>query len=91
MELFSRAILAALAGFHSEDAQGPTVSQLATSLGIPVELGRDRLVERLQRQIMLGRVAHYEWRFTLTSAGLRALGREADRPKGLARVRAARR
>jgi hypothetical protein len=73
MELFSQAILHALEAFQSEHAQGPTVPELAVSLGIPSKLGHDRLAERVQRQIVLGRVSHGEGRFTLTSAGRRAI------------------
>jgi hypothetical protein len=72
MELFSQAILHALEAFQSEHTQGPTVSELAISLGIPSEFGRDRLAERVQRQVVLGRVSHCEGHFALTSAGRRA-------------------
>jgi hypothetical protein len=79
MELFSRAILDELEAFHSEHAQGPTASELARRLGIPFEFGHDHVVARVKRQIVLGRVCHSEGRFTLTSAGREAVGREAVR------------
>jgi hypothetical protein len=75
MELFSQAILDALEVFQSEHARGPTVSELATNLGIPFGRGRNRLAERVQRQIVLGRVSQCRGRFTLTSAGRRAIER----------------
>jgi hypothetical protein len=69
MDVFSRAILDAVEAFESEHAHGPTVSELAISLGIPFEVGHAHLASRLQRQVVLGRVLHSDGRFMLTGVG----------------------
>jgi len=77
MELLSRSLLRALEVHESEHASGPTVLELAANLGIPRDFGHHHLVERLKRQVVLGRVSHSGGRFHLTEVGRKALAGNA--------------
>ena len=82
MELLSGVILRALETYESEHGSAPTAAELAADLGIPPEFGHHHLVERLQRQVVLGRVTNYGLRYQLTAAGREALAWEAARSAG---------
>ena len=83
MEPLSGVILRALEAYEAEYGSAPTVAELAVDLGIPAGFGHQHLVERLQRQVVLGRVACYSSHFQLTAAGREALAREPARSGGL--------
>lgn len=84
----SRPLLHAIEVYESDHGRGPTAPELAADLGIPAEFGHTDLVERLKRQVSLGRVAHYRGRFTLTMAGRSVLERDAYATSGRRRTTA---
>ena len=77
MELVSRYLLRAIEAHESEYACWPSVPELAEDIGVPPEFGHQHLVERIERQVALGRLSHQGGRLRLTEAGRAALARDA--------------
>lgn len=77
MEPFTGLVLRAIEAHESVRAEGPTVDELAADLHIPPTFGRERLNERLHRQVVLGRVYSHGAHFRLTAAGRRTLSDRA--------------
>lgn len=69
VELISELVLRSIAAHESKGRNGPTLDDVAADLGIPPVFGYDRLNERLQRQVVLGRVSSDGEHFRLTATG----------------------
>ena len=67
--MFSELALRSIAAHESQGRNGPTLGDVAADLGIPPVFGYDRLNDRLQRQVVLGRVYSDGKHFRLTAAG----------------------
>ncbi len=80
MESLSRVLLLSIHGYETKHGSGPTPPELAADLGIPEDFGHHHLVERLKRQVALGRITHHGGHFHLTEAGRNALGEEPASP-----------
>jgi hypothetical protein len=78
MELLSRVLLHEIEAYESAHTSGPTVREVAADLGVP-PVAHHELVERLERQIVLGHIALSGRRFQLTTAGRKALAHDAPR------------
>jgi hypothetical protein len=77
MESLSRVLLLSVESYETKHGSGPTGPELAADLRIPEDYGHHRLVERLKRQIALGRVTHDAGRFRFTEAGRAAVADKA--------------
>jgi hypothetical protein len=69
VELISELVLRSIAAHESKGRNGPTLDDVAADLEIPPVFGYDRLNERLQRQVVLGRVSSDGEHFRLTATG----------------------
>lgn len=69
VESLSELVLRTIHAHELSSADAPTVEDVAADLGIPAGFGHRRLSERLQRQVVLGRVYSDGARLRLTPAG----------------------
>jgi hypothetical protein len=69
VESLSELVLRTIYARELSGANGPTVEDVAADLGIPTAFGHQRLSERLQRQVALGRVYSDGAQLRLTQAG----------------------